>query len=91
MASQHIEIKGNETRFADRYRRFIDDLTLIRNRAKDYLAIMDQAASGGDWAGLAALLGIESAANAQTIYNLHVAMESKLDSGAVDDFVSRLG
>jgi hypothetical protein len=65
MASKHIEIKGNETRFADRYRRFVD--------------------------GLAALLGIESAAEAQTIYNLHVDMESKLDSGAVDAFVSRLG
>lgn len=91
MASKHIEIKGNETRFADRYRRFIDELTRIRNNAKDYLAIMDQAAFENDWAGLATLLGIESAADAQTIYNLHVDMESKLDSGAVDAFVSRLG
>lgn len=91
MASQHIEIKGNETRFSERYRRFIDDLTTLRNRADDYLATMDQAASGGDWAGLAALLGLAAAADAQTVYNLHVAMEGKLDSTAVDDFVSRLG
>lgn len=98
MASKHIEIKGNETRFSEVYRRFIGDLQRVRNQAEDLLEIMGEAKTTGagaeDWQGLVDLLGLttaQPAADAQTVYNLHNDMKQKLVSASVDAFVNRLG
>ncbi len=94
MASQHIEIKGNKTRVAAAYRQFIDHLAKLQDDAIGFQLIFAQASNGGDWQGLADLLGLTTAnpvTDAQTISQLHDAMTSRLNNANIDTFVQRLG
>jgi len=52
MASQHIEIKGNETRLAGELRSFIDQLRHVMNTHGKLLAVLDGAYTGNDANGL---------------------------------------
>ncbi len=92
MASQHIEITGNETRLAGDLRRFIDQLQAVQNQSAELKAVMDQAASGSDWVGLQATFGFDSTADAEATYNLLGSVNATLTTDAfVAQFLSRLG
>lgn len=91
MASQHIDINGMATRLNLELRRAVDALWMARNAAVQMKAKTDQIAMGGDWAALAAALGLESAVDAETIYNLLAGVQNELTGSDVSNFLSRLG
>lgn len=91
MASAHILITGTANRHNSQVRGLVDDLTRVRQDAERLKMVFDQAALGGDWPALAALLGIESAAEAETIYNLLGSVVAELDGAFITQMVGRLG
>ncbi len=91
MASAHILINGTSSRHNVQVREFVDDVVSVRDRAKHLKAVFDQAALGGDWAALAELLGIESAAEAETLYNLLGSVVTELDGAFIVQLCGRVG
>ena len=91
MASQHIDINGVATRLNIELRRAIDALWTARNANVQVKAKVDQIVVGADWAALATALGLESAANAETVYNLLAGIQDDLTGSDVSNFLSRLG
>ena len=91
MASAHILINGTCSRHHVQVRGFVDDVVSVRDRAKHLKAVFDQAALGGDWAALAELLGIESAAEAETLYNLLGSVVTELDGAFIVQLCGRVG
>lgn len=91
MASQHIDINGAATRLNIELRRAIDALWAARNANVQIKAKADQLVVGADWAALATALGLESAANAETVYNLLAGIQDDLTGSDVSNFLSRLG
>lgn len=92
MASAHIELTGNETRLAGQFRSFVDRLQGVVQDAAQHKAVMDQAASGADWAGLRAAYGFASDANAEAAYNLLGSVNATLASDAfIAQLLSRMG
>lgn len=91
MASAHILINGVNSQHNQQLRRLVDDLVATRNRAQQLKSVFDQAALGGDWAALAALLGIESVEDAETIYNLLGSVVTELDGSFITQVCGRLG
>lgn len=91
MASAHILINGTANRHNGQLRAWIDNLTRTQQEAERLKAVFDQAALGGDWAALAALLGIEDTADAETIYNLLGSVVTELNATFITQTVGRLG
>ncbi len=57
-------------------------------RLKDYA---DQAASGGDWAGMASAFGLVNSTDGQTVYNLLAgAVASLTAAGDIDGLIERI-
>lgn len=91
MASTHIEIPGaSASRLSGDLRQLIDQLQRTVDHATRVKAVADQVASGADWTALGAAWGV-SAANAETVYNLLTATQSRLTGAPISDFLSRLG
>lgn len=90
MASQHIEIKGNETRLAGELRSFIDQLRNVMNQHSKLLAVLDEAYTGNDANGLAVALGLPSA-DAVTIRVYLDAIKDEINAAQLIIFVNRLG
>ena len=92
MASAHIELAGNETRLAGQFRSFVDRPQDVVQDAAQHKAVMDQAASGADWAGLRAAYGFASDANAEAAYNLLGSVNATLAGDAfIAQLLSRMG
>lgn len=92
MASAHIELTGNETRLAGQFRSLVDRLQDVVQDAAQHKAVMDQAASGADWAGLRAAYGFGSDADAEAAYNLLGSVNTTLSTDAfIAQLLSRLG
>lgn len=92
MASAHIELTGTETRLAGQFRNFVDRLQDVVQDAAQHKAVMDQAASGADWAGLRAAYGFASDANAEAAYNLLGSVNATLAGDAfIAQLLSRMG
>ena len=91
MASAHIAINGTSGRHNQQVRRLVDDLVSVRQRAEQLKAVFDQTALGGDWPALAALLGIESAADAEAIYNLLGSVVTELNGPFIEQMTGRVG
>ena len=92
MASAHSPLNGTETRLAGQLRSFVDQLRNVVEDAEQHKAIMDQAASGADWAGLRAAYGFNSDANAEAAYNLLGSVNTTLAGDAfIAQLLSRLG
>ena len=91
MASQHIDLNGLATRLNIELRHAIDALWTARNANIQIKAKMDQLTLGGDWTALATALGLESTANAETVYNLLAGIQDDLTGSDVSNFLSRLG
>ena len=90
MASAHIEVSGSATRLNGELRAFVDLLRQTCERGAKLKAIADQAALGGDWAGLGAAFGL-SAADAETTYNLLGSVNTELAGAFISQMRSRLG
>jgi len=90
MASQHIEIKGNETRLAGELRSFIDQLRHVMNTHGKLLAVLDEAYTGNDANGLSVALGLPSA-DAVTVRLYLDAIKDEINAAQLITFVNRLG
>ena len=92
MASQHIELTGNETRLAGQFRGFVDRLQALVEDAAKHKAVMDQAAAGSDWPGLRAAYGFATDADAEAAYNLLGSVNTTLAGDAfIAQLLSRMG
>lgn len=90
MASAHIKIIGAGTPHNAQLRRFVDNLRANQQDAIRLKEIFDQAALGGDWASLAALLDV-SEQDAQTVYNLFGSVKTELQGTFISQMLGRLG
>lgn len=94
MASTHIEINASASRYASAMRSLIGQLRAAQNLAGECKEIGDQLAFGGDWATLAAYLGLSgesAAADAQAVYNLLGSVNVEMAGPFLAQFLSRLG
>jgi len=92
MASNHIELVGNETRLAATTRRLVDKTGELQNDLKRLRLIMDEAgATSSDWPAVKAAFGFHTDADAQAAYPLLTAAVSKINNADIDNFVNRLG
>lgn len=91
MASAHIEVNGTGSRLNQQLRSFIDRLQEVQDDAERLKATLDQVALGADWEALQTALNLESAADAETIYNLFGSAEGELDGAFINQLLSRLG
>lgn len=92
MASNHIELIGNESRLAGKFRSLVDRCADLQDEMKRMKLVMDEAgASTSDFASIQALFGFKDAATAQAAYLLLVDAASKINSTAIDNFVNRIG
>ena len=89
MTSAYIDI-GTSTRQASATRSAIDQLQRTVDTFDQLKALFDQAAMGGDWVALGALLGI-TAANAETVYNLWGSATTELHATFVTQLLGRCG
>ncbi len=90
MASAHIAINGTSGRHNQQVRRLVDDLVSVRQRAEQLKAVFDQTALGNDWPALAALLDIESAADAEAVYNLLGSVVTELSAPFIEQMTGRV-
>lgn len=92
MATNHIELKGNESRLAGKFRSLVDRTTDLQDEMKRLKLIMDEAgASTADWLSIKSLCGFADEATAQAAYALLVEAAIKINSAAIDNFVNRIG
>lgn len=89
MASAYIDI-GTSTRQSSATRSAIDQLQRTVDTFDQLKAMFDQAALGGDWVSLGALLGV-TAANAETIYNLWGSATTELRATFLTQLLGRCG
>lgn len=90
MASAHVKVLGAGTPHNAQLRRFVDNLRAVQQDAVRLKEVFDQAALGGDWAALAALLDV-SEADAQTIYNLLGSVRAELEGAFIAQMLGRMG
>lgn len=91
MASAHILINGTGSRHNAQMRRFVDSLQAVVDDAERLKATFDQAALGGDWTSLAALLDIADTGDAETVYNLLGSVVTELNGTFIAQMLGRLG
>lgn len=90
----HIEISASASRFGAQMRSLVEQLRAAQNAAQACKDISDQLAFGGDWATLAAYLGLSgenAQADAQAVYNLLGSVNTELHGAFAAQFLSRLG
>ncbi len=92
MANLHIELKGNESRLAGKFRNLVDRTTDLQDEVKRMKLIMDEAgANTADWASITALFGFKDDATSQAAYTLLSEAAVKINSAAIDNFINRIG
>lgn len=92
MATNHIELQGNESRLAGKFRSLVDRTTNLQDEMKRMKLIMDEAgALTADWVSIQSLFGFKDAATSQAAYALLVGAAQKINSTPIDDFVNRIG
>lgn len=90
--ANHIELIGNESRLAGKFRSLVDRTTDLQDEVKRLKLIMDEAgASAGEWASITALFGFSSDANSASAYQLLADAAIKINSAAIDNFINRIG
>ena len=91
MATNHIELVGNESRLASKLRSLVDRTSNLQDEMRRMKYIMDEAgASSSDWTAVEAALGLE-AGKAQPIYALLSAAATRINAADVDNFCNRIG
>ena len=92
MANLHIELKGNESRLAGKFRSLVDRTTDLQDEVKRLKLIMDEAgAASGEWTSITALFGFKDDATSQAAYTLLQEAAIKINSAAIDNFINRIG
>ena len=92
MANLHIELKGNESRLAGKFRSLVDRTTDLQDEVKRLKLIMDEAgASAGEWGNITALFGFANDATSAAAYALLADASIKINSAAIDNFINRIG
>lgn len=90
--ANHIELQGNESRLAGKFRSLVDRTTDLQDEVKRMKLIMDEAgALTADWVSIQALFGFKDAATGQAAYALLSEAATKINSAAIDNFVNRIG
>lgn len=89
MASAHILVTSGSQHSAQ-LRDFVDELYQVQDKARRLKATYDQAALGGDWTALAALIGV-SDEDAQAVYNLLGSVSTELQATFITQMLGRLG
>lgn len=91
MASQHI-YPNTSTRLGAELNGLVSQLKNISNDLPGLKAIMDQIASGGDWAALATEFGYSTAADAETAYNLIASLTTGFAASSfITQVTTRMG
>jgi hypothetical protein len=90
MASAYIDISGTATRQSGQVRSAIDTLQRTIDDFDQLKAWFDQAAMGGDWVTLGALLNI-TAAEAEAVYNLWGSAVTELHGTFITQLLARCG
>jgi len=91
MASQHLEILSTASRLSADLRRAVDDARALQERIVKIKDVMDQVASGGDYAALGTKLGCTEA-EATTVYNLWGAVMDEISTSPdYNNLIDRLG
>ena len=91
MASNHIELQGNESRLAGKFRNLVDRTSDLQDEMKRMKLIMDEAgASTADWVAIEALFGFQPG-KGQAAYTLLQAAATKINSADCDNFCNRIG
>lgn len=90
--ANHIELIGNESRLAGKFRNLVDRTTDLQDEVKRMKLIMDEAgASTADWASITALFGFKDDATSAAAYDLLAQAAIKINSAAIDNFINRIG
>ena len=91
MATNHIELQGNESRLASKFRSLVDRTSQLQDEMKRMKFVMDEAgASSQDWTAIEALFGFQPG-NGQAAYVLLQAAAVKINSADCDNFCNRIG
>lgn len=90
--SNHIELQGNESRLAGKFRSLVDRSTDLQDEMKRMKLIMDEAgALTADWGSITALFGFKDDATSEAAYSLLTGAAVKINSTPIDDFINRIG
>lgn len=92
MASNHIELIGNESRLAGKFRSLVDQTTSLQDQMKRMKLIMDEAGATApaDWTAIEALFGFKAGQGALA-YDLLRLAATRINAADVDNFVNRIG
>ena len=91
MASQHIEVVATASRLSALVRRTVDAGRGFQEDIVKITDIFEAVAYGGDWESLRVKLGLDTQAQAETVYNLFVALNAALDANVFNHVLDRLG
>lgn len=90
--ANHIELQGNESRLAGKFRSLVDRTTDLQDETKRLKLIMDEAgAVSAEWGSITALFGFKDDATSQAAYALLQEAAVKINSAAIDNFINRIG
>ena len=90
--ANHIELIGNGSRLAGKFRNLVDRTTDLQDEVKRMKLIMDEAgATTADWASITALFGFKDDATSAAAYDLLAQAAIKINSAAIDNFINRIG
>lgn len=90
MATAHIEVVSTASRLGADVRTLITELQRVVDDVDKVKAISDQVALGGDFAALAAKLGVTTD-EAEAVYNLVGSVATELHGTFITQTLSRLG
>ena len=90
MSSMHIEITSTASRLSALVRGTVDRGRNFQEDIEQIVDVAQQVASGADWDALATKLGV-SAGEAETVYNLLVALNNAMGVAVFNDVLDRLG
>jgi len=90
--ANHIELIGNESRLAGKFRSLVDRTTDLQDEVKRMKLIMDEAgAVSAEWGSITALFGFKDDATSAAAYELLAQAAIKINSAAIDNFINRIG
>ena len=90
--ANHIELIGNESRLAGKFRNLVDRTTDLQDEVKRMKLVMDEAgATTADWTSITALFGFKDDATSAAAYELLAQAAIKINSAPIDNFINRIG
>jgi len=93
MATNHIELIGNETRLAGKFRSLVERTSILQDEMRRMKFVMDEAGAAPptpDWVAIEGLFGF-AVGNGTKAYDLLKTAAAKINSAEVDNFCNRIG